>query len=512
MIFQDPSSCLNPVHTIGFYLTSALYRHQGLTGQDARLEAVRLLERVGIDQAGRRLQAYPHQFSGGMNQRVMIAHALAAKPRLLIADEPTTALDVTTQAQILSLLEELRAETEMAILIVSHDLGVIAQMADRTAVMYGGRILETAATPQLLENASHPYTRALIACMPSVDPDHKDPPKPIPDSVLQFAQAGSSIQGEVPAGRSQAENTGLHAEKIKRDDNIVVPTKPGTPILTASQLTKTFKSRSGWFSKPNMNTAVESVSLKLGHRERLGLVGESGSGKSTLGRLLLGLIEPTEGEVIFDGVSHRERRAADWQAFRKQTALVQQNPLSALNPQMTVGEQVAEPVWVHRVGTRSQARNRAAAMLDRVGLTTDLMNRFPHQLSGGQRQRVVTARALILEPKLVIFDEAVSALDVSVQAQIVGQLKSLWTELDLTYVFITHDLRIVRHLVDRIAVMRQGEIVEVGDIDSVYRRPQHPYTQALLSAVPSIVPRAKSLAPCRTDSEKPSLLKEGETI
>ncbi|GAJ95549.1 putative oligopeptide ABC transporter ATP-binding protein [Rhizobium rhizogenes NBRC 13257] len=249
------------------------------------------------------------------------------------------------------------------------------------------------------------------------------------------------------------------------------------------------------FAKPSMHVAVNSINLELAPRERIGVVGESGSGKSTLGRLLLGLTPPTEGEVQFEGVKHTDRTSRDWSTFRKRTSLVQQNPLSALNPQMTIGEQVAEAVWVHRVADRTGARDRAAAMLERVGLSSAMMSRFPHQMSGGQRQRVVIARALILEPKLVVFDEAVSALDVSVQAQVVSILRSLWQELDLAYVFITHDLRIVRHLVDRIAVMYLGCVVETGDIRSVYSWPRHPYTRALLASVPTMDPSVRNIEP-----------------
>ncbi|RUV65436.1 ATP-binding cassette domain-containing protein, partial [Mesorhizobium sp. M5C.F.Ca.IN.020.14.1.1] len=260
-------------------------------------------------------------------------------------------------------------------------------------------------------------------------------------------------------------------------------------------LTKTFRLKSGLFAKPANHTAVNSINLTLADRERIGVVGESGSGKSTLGRLLLGLTSPTLGEVRFDGVAHKDRRSRDWKRFRMLTSLVQQNPLSALNPQMTIGEQVAEAVWVHRAADRRGARDRAAAMLDKVGLSSTMMSRYPHQLSGGQRQRAIIARALILDPKLVVFDEAVSALDVSVQAQVVALLRSLWKELDLAYVFITHDLRIVRHLVDRIAVMYLGRVVETGDIRSVYSWPRHPYTRALLASVPTMDPAVRNIAP-----------------
>ena len=268
-----------------------------------------------------------------------------------------------------------------------------------------------------------------------------------------------------------------------------------TPLLETRNLTKVFRLRSGLFAKKSSHMAVNAIDLELTPRERIGVVGESGSGKSTLGRLLLGLTTPTLGEVRFEGVEHTDRRPQDWSRFRMQTSLVQQNPLSALNPQMTIGEQVAEAVWVHRVADRSGARDRAAAMLERVGLSSAMMSRFPHQMSGGQRQRVVIARALILQPKLVVFDEAVSALDVSVQAQVVSILRSLWQELDLAYVFITHDLRIVRHLVDRIAVMYLGRVVETGDIRSVYDWPHHPYTRALLASVPTMDPRVRNVAP-----------------
>ncbi|MBO9101838.1 MULTISPECIES: ABC transporter ATP-binding protein [Rhizobium] len=268
-----------------------------------------------------------------------------------------------------------------------------------------------------------------------------------------------------------------------------------TPLLQARNVTKVFRLKSGLFTKRSVHVAVNSINLELARRERIGVVGESGSGKSTLGRLLLGLDSATEGEVLFDGIAHKDRTSREWSAFRKETSLVQQNPLSALNPQMTIGEQVAEAVWVHRVADRTGARDRAAAMLDRVGLSSAMMNRYPHQMSGGQRQRVVIARALILDPKLVVFDEAVSALDVSVQAQVVALLRSLWTELDLAYVFITHDLRIVRHLVDRIAVMYLGRVVETGDIKSVYEWPRHPYTRALLASVPTMDPTVRNIEP-----------------
>lgn len=268
-----------------------------------------------------------------------------------------------------------------------------------------------------------------------------------------------------------------------------------TPLLCTRDLTKVFRHKSSFFARPTSQLAANSISFELARRERIGVVGESGSGKSTLGRLLLGLTPPTSGDVWFEGINHRDRGARDWTAFRKRTSLVQQNPLSALNPQMTIGTQVAEGLLVHHVAGRAEARERAAAMLERVGLSGAMMDRYPHQLSGGQRQRVVIARALILDPKLVVFDEAVSALDVSVQAQVVALLRSLWQELNLAYVFITHDLRIVRHLVDRIAVMYLGRIVETGDIRTVYEQPRHPYSQALLASVPSMDPTVRNLEP-----------------
>lgn len=267
------------------------------------------------------------------------------------------------------------------------------------------------------------------------------------------------------------------------------------PLLRTRDLAKAYQHKTGFFARPSSQLAVNSISFDLSSRERIGIVGESGSGKSTLGRLLLGLTPPTRGDVWFEGVNHRDRSAKDWTNFRKRTSLVQQNPLSALNPQMTIGEQVAEGLLVHRVAGRADAHERAAAMLERVGLSSTMMNRFPHQMSGGQRQRVVIARALILDPKLIVFDEAVSALDVSVQAQVVALLRSLWQELDLAYVFITHDLRIVRHLVDRIAVMYLGRVVETGDIRAVYQQPRHPYTRALLASVPSMDPSIRNTEP-----------------
>jgi len=268
-----------------------------------------------------------------------------------------------------------------------------------------------------------------------------------------------------------------------------------TPLLQARDLTKAYRHKTSLFSRPTSQLAVNSISLGLAARERIGVVGESGSGKSTLGRLLLGLTEPTQGDVWFEGINHKQRRGQDWTQFRVRTSLVQQNPLSALNPQMTIGQQVAEGLLVHHLANRADACDRVAKMLERVGLSSAMMNRYPHQMSGGQRQRVVIARALILDPKLVVFDEAVSALDVSVQAQVVSLLRSLWRELDLAYVFITHDLRVVRHLVDRIAVMYLGRIVETGDIKSVYQRPRHPYTRALLASVPTMDPTVRNIEP-----------------
>ncbi|MBR0699897.1 ABC transporter ATP-binding protein [Bradyrhizobium diazoefficiens] len=462
MIFQEPMTSLNPVLTIGFQIAEALIQHRGLSRAAAEAETARLLDRVRIPAAKSRFHEHPHRLSGGMRQRVMIAMALACKPKLLIADEPTTALDVTIQAQILELLKELQQEEGMSILFITHDMGVVAEIADRTVVMYGGQAVETDATARIFAAPSHPYTRALLAAVPrlgSMDGCARPMRFPIVDKV-----------------------TGTSDEPAETPDTVSAAERP---LLEVSGLTTRFPIRSGLFGKVSGRVhAVENLSFTLRAGETLALVGESGCGKSTTGRSILKLTEPDSGTVLIDGQDVLAMNARTLRDVRKQMQIIFQDPFASLNPRMSVGTAIAAPLLANGLATASQARDQVAGLLVRVGLSADMAARFPHEFSGGQRQRICIARALALGPKLIVADEAVSALDVSVKAQVVNLMLDLQASMGLAYLFISHDIAVVERMSHRVAVMYLGEIVEIGPRAALFGNPQHPYTKKLMAAVP----------------------------
>ena len=465
MIFQEPMTSLNPVHTIGAQIAETLRLHEGLTAPAARRRAIELLDLVRIPQPNQRVDDYPHQLSGGQRQRVMIAIAVACRPRLLIADEPTTALDVTIQAQILELLDGLRRELDMALLLITHDLGLVAQWPDRVAVMYGGRKVEEAATSRLFTAPSHPYTRGLLgASLHSGCPLHYTQTR-LPE-----------IRTRVEPATGQRDFT-LHIPAIGTASQ--VRANPQAPLLEVKNLRTSYTSRTG-----GVLHAVDEVSFHISAGETLGLVGESGCGKSTLSRTLLRLVPQASGRIVLDGTDIAplsERALAPW---RRRIQMVFQDPYASLNPRRSVFDILDAVLVVHGAVSRQERRQRIAAILDRVGLTRDAAGRYPNEFSGGQRQRIGIARALVVRPSLVVLDEPVSALDVSVQAQILNLLAELKTDFGLSYLFISHDLSVVRYFADRVVVMHQGRIVESGSHEDIWARPQHPHTRRLIQSVP----------------------------
>ncbi|WP_245898227.1 ABC transporter ATP-binding protein [Phreatobacter cathodiphilus] len=462
MIFQEPMTSLNPVLTIGFQIAEALIYHRGLSRQEAEAETVRLLEKVRIPAAKSRFHEYPHRFSGGMRQRVMIAMALACRPKLLIADEPTTALDVTIQAQILELIKELQEEEDMSVLFITHDMGVVAEIADRTVVMYHGKAVEAGPTEQIFAAPAHPYTKALLSAVPQLG-SMKDISRPMRFPIVDKTTGESDVPVETPDTVKAAER----------------------PVLEVSGLTTRFDIHSGLFGKVSGRVhAVENVSFSLHSGETLALVGESGCGKSTTGRSILRLIEPNAGSVLVDGEDVLAMDGGKLRDMRKRMQIIFQDPFASLNPRMSIGSAIAEPFYAHGLATGSEARDRVADLLTRVGLSPDMASRYPHEFSGGQRQRICIARALALGPKLIVADEAVSALDVSVKAQVVNLMLDLQASMGLAYLFISHDIAVVERMCHRVAVMYLGEIVEIGPRAAVFGNAQHPYTKKLMSAVP----------------------------
>ncbi len=462
MIFQEPMTSLNPLYTVGDQICEALLCHRNISKAEAKAEALRLMEKVRIPSAASRFNEYPHRFSGGMRQRVMIAMALVTRPKLLIADEPTTALDVTIQGQILDLIKTLQEEEGTSVLFITHDMGVVAEIADRTVVMYHGDAVETGETATIFRDAKHPYTRALLSAVPALG-SMTGRARPLRFPVVDI-------------------RTGTALPPVEAADTVA---QDAPPVLDVKGLTTRFTIHSGLFGKlAGRVHAVENVSFSLQPGETLSLVGESGCGKSTTGRSIMRLIEPQSGSVMVNGQDVMAMAGHELQGLRRTMQMIFQDPYASLNPRMRVGASIAEPFLEHKLGTKHQARERVADLLERVGLKADMASRFPHEFSGGQRQRICIARALVLDPKLIVADESVSALDVSIKAQVINLLLDLQSSLNLSFLFISHDMAVVERLSHRVAVMYLGEIVEIGPRAAVFENPQHPYTKKLMAAVP----------------------------
>ncbi|NEP00022.1 MAG: ABC transporter ATP-binding protein [Symploca sp. SIO2E9] len=542
MIFQEPMSSLNPVYTCGFQLTEAIRLHQDVSQAEARRQAISRLQEVRLlpsDQELRRhyleeyrrehphkplpgekainhqinqqklaiLKRYPHEFSGGQLQRVMIAMAISCNPEVLIADEPTTALDVTVQAAILDLLRELRDKRGMSMVFITHDLGVIAEIADSVAVMYQGKIVENGDVMQIFANPQHPYTKGLLACRPTLEKRLQYLP-----TISDFMETVTTESGEQVIQEKIPEAVPLEEEERGRGGeggNLLVPSQLGTqdyqpqtasaeinsgefrhtaqtsPLLAVCNLQVGFPVQGVFGKTKRYIMAVNDVSFEVYPGETLGVVGESGCGKSTLARTVLRLLEPMSGQVFFENQEITTLAGRPLRRLRREMQIVFQNPFSSLDPRFKIGETIMEPLLIHNVNNKPQERrDRAAYLLERVGLNADWMNRYAHEFSGGQRQRICIARALALNPKLIICDESVSALDVSVQAQVLNLLKELQSEFGLTYIFISHDLSVVKFMSDRILVMNQGKIEEIDQAEKIYRQPQQEYTRQLIASIP----------------------------
>jgi glutathione transport system ATP-binding protein len=481
MIFQEPMTSLNPVFPVGEQIAESIRLHQNQDARAARAEALRMLEQVRIPEARSVLDRYPHQLSGGMRQRVMIAMALSCRPALLIADEPTTALDVTIQAQILTLIGLLQDEMHMAVMFITHDMGVVAEVADRVVVMYRGEKVEEGAAEPIFKAPSHPYTRALLAAVPKLGALRDE------DAPRKFSLPGT---GAAPAATSRA-------PRPARAD--------GTPLLRVRRLTTRFDLKSGFLSRVRRRVhAVEQVSFDLAAGETLALVGESGCGKSTTGRSLLRLVDIAGGSIEFDGRDIARLPASSLRAVRRDIQMIFQDPFASLDPRLTVGFSIAEPLYIHGVARGREAEERVAWLLEHVGLAGEHARRYPHEFSGGQRQRIAIARALALKPRIIVADEAVSALDVSIQAQIVNLLLDLQSEFGVSYLFISHDMAVVERVSHRVAVMYLGQIVEIGPRRAVFESPQHPYTRKLMAAVPVADPARRRRERALSSEEVPS--------
>lgn len=525
MIFQEPMTSLNPVLGIGSQIMEPLFIHMGSTKDQARERAIELLDLVGISDPERRLHQYPHQLSGGMRQRVMIAIGLTCNPKLIIADEPTTALDVTIQAQILKLMKDLSDKLGIALIVITHNLGIVARYADRVNVMYAARMVEQCSAFDLFAKPLHPYTAGLLHSVPRLDSprEHKLgtidglPPNLLdPPAGCRFAARCKRAQDACKLTQPELVKVEAHrysaclraVEMTKETPPPAIPTEVthektkfgayhrNGPILEVNDLRTYFSVSSGsnLLKREKFQVrAVDGLSFHIDHGETVGLVGESGCGKTTVGRTLLGLEKPTSGEVLFDGVDITQLTGQELTDHRRSVQAVFQDPYSSLNPRMTVGNIIAEPMRVYRLEpSREAIREKVSELLESVGLFDYMADRYPHELSGGQRQRIGIARALAMRPSFIVCDEPVSALDVSIQGQIINLMEELQDELGLTYLFIAHDLAVVRHMSDRVIVMYLGRVMEIADRDDLYSKPLHPYTKALLNAVPIPDPQIES--------------------
>ena len=509
MIFQEPMTSLNPVLTIGLQIMEPLLIHMNMTDEQARARAIELLTLVGITDPQSRLAQYPHQLSGGMRQRVMIAIGLACNPKLLIADEPTTALDVTIQAQILELMKDLSRRLNIAVIIITHNLGIVARYADRVNVMYAARLVESGTAEQVFGRPHHPYSRGLLAAVPRLDQGRTNklatidgsPPNLLnpPEGCRFRPRCKFAVEACINVPPFIEVEQGHHAACIRAREIEALDTDPparadaagahgsdrgGAAILDIRHASKFFPVGGGFLKGAKLVRAVNDVSLTVRPGETLGLVGESGCGKSTLGRLVLRLEDPTAGEIFFEEVDLAPLNRKQMTDVRRKMQVIFQDPYSSLNPRMTVGQIIGEPIAVHGILPKAKIQPRIAELLQLVGLFPYMALRYPHELSGGQRQRVGIARALAVEPRVIVCDEAVSALDVSIQGQVINLLEDLQQKLGLTYLFIAHDLAVVRHISTRVAVMYLGRIVELASADDLFANPKHPYTRALLAAAP----------------------------
>ncbi|MBL7741324.1 MAG: ABC transporter ATP-binding protein [Chitinophagaceae bacterium] len=473
MIFQEPMTSLNPVLTCGEQVMEAILAHKKISKEAAKKQTISWFEKVKLPNPDTIFDRYPHQLSGGQKQRVMIAMAMCCQPSLLICDEPTTALDVTVQKTILHLIKELQQQSDMGVIFITHDLGVVAEIADRAAVMYKGGIVEQNPVKEIFTRPQHPYTKALLACRPV---NHQRGERlPVVSDFLE--SAGVSRQRSKVRGEMAEINTTGHTSDIR---------SPASALLKAEHLSVWFPSKKNFFGKALDHTrAVDDVSFDVYKNETLGLVGESGCGKTTLGRTLLRLIEPTSGKIFYNGIELTAKQKDELQSLRKDIQIVFQDPYSSLNPRLTIGSAIAEPLKVHHILPDDKARkDKVVELLEKVNLKAEHFNRYPHEFSGGQRQRIVIARALALNPSFIVCDESVSALDVSVQAQVLNLLNDLKKEFGFTVIFISHDLSVVRYISDRIMVMNKGKIEETGPADEVYFSPKTEYTKRLIASIP----------------------------
>ncbi|MER2997460.1 ABC transporter ATP-binding protein [Pontibacter populi] len=485
MIFQEPMSSLNPVYTCGKQVAEVLLLHREISEKEARERTVALFEKAKLPRPEKIFDAYPHEISGGQKQRVMIAMAMACEPSILIADEPTTALDVTVQARMLQLIDELRVKENTAVLFITHDLGVVAEIADRILVMYKGKLVEQGKVLDIFTNPQHPYTKGLLACRPKLSAKPQSILPTVSDFMLED-ENGNIIERKkevVEPSLVDVVNSyvGTVTDIKHQQDN-----KQKPPLLKVDNLKVYFPIKKGFFGRTtDYVKAVDGVSFTVNPGETIGLVGESGCGKTTLGRALLRLVEPTEGSIIFNGRDIAQLSSEELRKSRRDFQMIFQDPYASLNPMHTVGDAIMEPMRVHKLYANDKERKaKTMELLEKVGLTAEHFQRYPHEFSGGQRQRISIARALALQPKCIICDESVSALDVSVQAQVLNLLNKLKQEFQMTYIFITHDLSVAKYMSDRILVMSKGQIVESGTPQQLYLNPQQEYTRTLINAIP----------------------------